>query len=217
MAQNQKPSLRAWFFTSILLHGIGLMGMIVMGSFISLPDISPETIVVNLIELPLEKNEPIKEKEVLFKDIVNPIHEEATAMTTAVVGPRPFKQNHAVKPVVHRLQVIGTVSDQPTSPELNDAGVPQEYLTELRETIERAKRYPWMARVRGLEGTSLVKFQITIEGNVTEVEIVRPSRHEILDKAAVETILRAAPFPTFAKIIDVDHLEINLPLVFELQ
>lgn len=91
------------------------------------------------------------------------------------------------------------------------------FLQKVRSRLEKAKRYPWMARIRGLEGISHVKFQITIEGNVNEVEIVRPSRHEILDKAAVETVWRAAPFPTFPKQIDVDHLEINLPLVFKLQ
>ena len=74
-----------------------------------------------------------------------------------------------------------------------------------------------MARIRGLEGTSLVKFQISIEGNVNEVKIIHPSRHEILDKAAVETVWRAAPFPAFPKRTDADYIEINLPLVFKLQ
>jgi TonB family protein len=61
--------------------------------------------------------------------------------------------------------------------------------------IEAAKRYPRMARKMGIEGTAVVRFKLKPEGRVEAVEIVDSSGSEILDKASLETVHAAAPFP----------------------
>jgi TonB family protein len=61
--------------------------------------------------------------------------------------------------------------------------------------IEAAKRYPRMARKMGIEGTAIVRFKLRPEGQVEAVEIVDSSGSEILDKASLETVRAAAPFP----------------------
>jgi len=73
----------------------------------------------------------------------------------------------------------------------------------ILERIERAKIYPRSARKRGIEGTATVKFRINPKGNVEEINVVEPSGHSILDKAAVKTIKRAAPFPAVDSVLKI--------------
>ena len=61
--------------------------------------------------------------------------------------------------------------------------------------IEAAKRYPRMARKMGIEGSAVVRFKLRPEGQVEAAELVDSSGSEILDKASLETVHAAAPFP----------------------
>jgi protein TonB len=61
--------------------------------------------------------------------------------------------------------------------------------------LETAKRYPRMARKMGIEGTAVVRFKLKPEGGVEAVELVDSSGSAILDKASLETVRAAAPFP----------------------
>lgn len=78
-----------------------------------------------------------------------------------------------------------------------------EILAQIRSRIERAKRYPLMARRRGLEGTSDVSFSIMKNGIVTGLKLARSSGSSPLDEAALATIRRAAPFPYYPKAIRI--------------
>ena len=68
-------------------------------------------------------------------------------------------------------------------------------LSLILRKLEAAKRYPRMARKMGIEGTAVVRFKLKSEGRVEAVEIVDSSGSEILDKASLETVHAAAPFP----------------------
>ena len=68
-------------------------------------------------------------------------------------------------------------------------------LSQIFRKIEAAKRYPRVARKMGTEGTTVVRFKLEPEGRVEAVEIVDSSGSEILDKASLETVHAAAPFP----------------------
>jgi TonB family protein len=83
-------------------------------------------------------------------------------------------------------------------------------ISEIRAAIERAKRYPLFARKRGMEGTVAAEFSINARGLPENVTIKRSSGFAILDSAAKETILRAAPFPVFAG-------KIEIPITFRLR
>ncbi|MBI5967504.1 MAG: energy transducer TonB [Deltaproteobacteria bacterium] len=68
-------------------------------------------------------------------------------------------------------------------------------LLEIIRKIESAKRYPKIARKMGIEGTAVVRFKLQPKGQIETVEIVESSGSEILDKASIETVRDAAPFP----------------------
>ncbi len=68
-------------------------------------------------------------------------------------------------------------------------------IAEIMRRIEKAKRYPRMARKMGTEGRATVRFRIKTDGKVEGVELMESSGSEILDHASLETVQRAAPFP----------------------
>lgn len=90
------------------------------------------------------------------------------------------------------------------------------FLDLVKRRIEAAKRYPLWASKRGFEGTALVQFEILCEGHCQDVKVVGSSGFKILDKAAMETINRASPFPS-PSMIDRETVEIDLAIVFNLK
>jgi TonB family protein len=68
-------------------------------------------------------------------------------------------------------------------------------IAEIMRRIEKAKRYPRVARKMGTEGQATVRFRIKTDGKVEGVELMESSGSEILDQASLETVQRAAPLP----------------------
>jgi len=61
--------------------------------------------------------------------------------------------------------------------------------------LARAKRYPLLARQRGLEGVVEIAFTIHPDGRVSSAEVVNPSRHRLLDAAALSMVDRIGSLP----------------------
>jgi len=87
----------------------------------------------------------------------------------------------------------------------------------IKQKIEENKRYPLLARNKGIEGKVWVKFEILKNGKVKDIKIVKSSHHQILDKAAIESIKKANPFPPFPEGLKESSLIINICLRFELK
>ncbi len=90
------------------------------------------------------------------------------------------------------------------------------YLEMVRLKIERHKSYPDTAKVRQIEGSVTIRFIITPEGGVRAVELVKPSRHLVLDSAALNAVKDAAPFPKPPKHLFKGEIPLELTIVFEL-
>jgi TonB family protein len=80
----------------------------------------------------------------------------------------------------------------------------------IRNSIERAKTYPLLARKRGTEGTVHMSFRISPQGEPQDFKILKSSGSRILDKATLDIVKRAAPFPYVDSSIEV-------PVVFRLK
>ena len=90
------------------------------------------------------------------------------------------------------------------------------YFEMIRLRIEGFKKYPHLARVRQLEGMATLRFTITMEGNLKGLELVKSTRYEVLDNAALKAVRDAAPFPLPPKRISRDELTLEIVIVFEL-
>ncbi len=112
----------------------------------------------------------------------------------------------------------------PNPPELeDDVHFPEtrpdysRLVSHVRNGIDRAKRYPRMARRAGYEGRTLLKFKILKSGEIRDISVLESSAFEILDNAAVAAVRRAAPFREQAGKIEEEYIEIILPVVFRLR
>lgn len=80
----------------------------------------------------------------------------------------------------------------------------------IRDSIERAKVYPPLARKKGIEGKVILRFRVSNNGEIDEVRVVKGSGFEILDRMSIETIKRSAPLPYVSGWIEI-------PLIFRLE
>jgi periplasmic protein TonB len=92
----------------------------------------------------------------------------------------------------------------------------QSYLEMVRLRIERYKKYPDAARTRNVEGRVTIRFIITPDGGVREVEVAKCSRNRSLDLAALKAVQDAAPFPKPPRHLFKGAIPLELMIVFEL-
>ena len=97
-----------------------------------------------------------------------------------------------------------------------DYGTSGSYLEMVRLMIERHKKYPDIARTRQIEGRVIIRFVITPEGDIKEVEIVKKSEHKHLDEAALTAVKLSAPFPKPPERFFKGEVTLVITIVFEL-
>jgi protein TonB len=119
---------------------------------------------------------------------------EAIASHTTT-GPRPKLS----QPVGSEENLTQADAEKQAGKSVLQGEARSEYLAShfayIRKRIQRALRYPRKAQQAGKTGQAKVRFLICADGQVKDLEIVESSGHAILDKNALKTIKRAAPFP----------------------
>jgi TonB family protein len=91
------------------------------------------------------------------------------------------------------------------------------YQDMIKQKIEQNRKYPLYARQRKIQGITDLKFGINRLGGCTQINIIRSSQSEMLDKEAVDTIKRSEPFPIFPSEIRPDQITVNVAIVFSLK
>ena len=125
------------------------------------------------------------------------------SIAVEVQQPEPPSETGSEQPLLQQPSGAAEDADTEQSPPGPDAGrvgssqsglVSIEYLG-LIEAIERVKKYPRLARERGMEGVVRLRFMLNHSGGVDAVELVKSSGYEILDSASISAVYRAAPMP----------------------
>ncbi|WP_295813122.1 TonB family protein [uncultured Nitratireductor sp.] len=80
--------------------------------------------------------------------------------------------------------------------------------------LRRSLRYPSAAKRQRLKGEVRVRFTIARNGSVSGIRIVRSSGSNVLDKAALDTVRRAAPFPRIPDGAGRSSWGFTVPLAF---
>ena len=73
----------------------------------------------------------------------------------------------------------------------------------IRAAIEKSLIYPPIAKKRGIEGTTIAAFSINGRGQPENIRIILSSGSQILDAAARETIVKAAPLPPVNRSFEI--------------
>lgn len=71
----------------------------------------------------------------------------------------------------------------------------ESYLQAIRQRIERNKKYPERARKRRIQGRVAVRFKINPDGSVECATVIKGSRYDTLDRAAIRAVESSSPFP----------------------
>lgn len=75
-----------------------------------------------------------------------------------------------------------------------DANAVATYKSYALGRIASKKTYPYAARSRGFEGKVRVRIVIDPDGTLAQMDILEPSEYEMLNKACLAAIKKAAPF-----------------------
>lgn len=90
------------------------------------------------------------------------------------------------------------------------------YLLDVRDRLAVARRYPWRARLLAQEGVAEIRFRIAPSGESEEVELVRSSAFDLLDREAIATVARAGRFPP-PPTAGTDGIVVLVPIWFQLE
>jgi protein TonB len=77
----------------------------------------------------------------------------------------------------------------------------RSYFGQISAWIDANKDYPTEVKKKRQQGTVVVRFTIGRDGQLLASTIKQSSGHVLLDRAALETLARAAPFPPIPEFV----------------
>ena len=139
-----------------------------------------------------------------LRDDAGPAKGGQTEVRGPVPGDHDGGSREAFSGMMHEaVPVKEGTGDNPAAGKDRTKGSYHGALSAIRAAVERAKSYPPFAKRRNQEGTVVAEFSINAKGLPENVRVTRSSGFSLLDSAARETIVRAAPFPVVGGRIEV--------------
>lgn len=87
---------------------------------------------------------------------------------------------------------------------------------QVQDWLARHRHYPRAALRARQQGTAWVRFVLDRHGAVSAAVLVDSSGYRLLDRAALDLIARAAPFPPLPADLQLDEIELLLPIDYRL-
>jgi protein TonB len=87
----------------------------------------------------------------------------------------------------------------------------------LHTSLARHFDYPYVARLRGWEGSVLLAFIVQASGNLNDIRIVRSSGFAVLDDSAVDSLKKVQRIPEAVAWLQGRDIEIQLPISYRLK
>ncbi len=178
----------------------------------------------------LRRMEKVKPKIFSNSLSVSAIEPVRMAVTTESFSPKPFGKPMQIvaipKGFVNDLQnenILAKLSPK-TIPGMkhgaaNSSGddlkaLRKGYSSQIWRRIADAKFYPRTARKREMEGKPVVEFELRNDGQLMNYFIVSSSSNKILDKAAIDAVKNASPYPRIPKPLKLKSIRFKLPISF---
>jgi len=219
-----------WLLRGVLLVSIGIH----LGILIGLPGTfrteTPAVIEFAVRDLPAlpARNIPrprrltTPQKQVVAAEAIR-VPEAAMARVTPVeTACRPVSLPDAVGDVtaVEHVPVIQGIRPVAWQPESTVSAVDyshrRDYFDMVRLLIERHKTYPESAMARQIEGRTTLRFIIGTDGSVSGIKKVKSSRCRLLDRAAMNALRAASPFPCPPSNLFDAPVQLEVTIIFEL-
>lgn len=175
----------------------------------------------------VEKEVPLRASPPESPDPTAQPQKEAPQTTPYQSAAPNEEEAHEAAEVKTESQAAPTVTEEAETGVRRDTGVKTpgrsaedemgHFMAVARDKIEKVKSYPRWARERGFEGVVGVRFVISPDGTVDEVKVVRPCHCEVLNRAACESIKKAAPFGPLPAALEGKKLAMEIDIGFMLE
>ncbi len=150
--------------------------------------------------------------------VIDQIVSKTLTESTLAAPAQPEKKasEQAISKEVGPLNKTAAISAAPPAPPASNqqaSGGSNSWEGKVLARLERFRRYPTAARMRGDEGVAYLRIMINREGQVLSAKLERSSGVPALDKAAMEALNRAAPLPRIPADRP-EELELLVPFEF---
>lgn len=161
-------------------------------------------------KIALSKPKPKPEPEIEKVEIEKPEEQQAAPEQVAVIqqaaSPKSIQAEKQSKRIqTEQLGIKGA---------LDAARVKVTWQQALHAQLENAKRYPPKARRLRKQGMPVIQFTMDRQGQVLQVNLVKSSGVEALDKEALDLIFRAAPLVKPPDSVAGMQLALTVPINF---
>ena len=159
---------------------------------------------------------PLAETESPGPDAASSVRRAPPAPSLALVAPRAVRPEPMSPPRTGARPVLPAPVRPPALAGARTRTADAMLELEVHDWLRRHQHYPRAARRAGLEGTAHVRFVIDRSGTLRERELVASSGHAVLDRAALDLLERAAPYPALPRRVTVEAIELTLPVEYRL-
>ena len=191
----------------------------------SLPEIAPlpalsKPLRISLLATIAEKNvealSTVAKKIIETKPEVQP---KKPKPILPVVSNKPTpKPQPILKPTpVEKVQEVAQATPNDAKPAKIDVAATARYESLLVAWLEKFKKYPLRAKRLRIEGEGRLLIRIDRSGQTMHVSLAERTGSRLLDKAALEMVKRANPFPSMAQNDPRLSLEFIVPVAFLLR
>ena len=173
----------------------------------------------------LEKKVLEKKKEIkkVVKKEVNKTPKKAIIKKPTIVKqkeiikkPKKEQEKKIEKKVVKKDEPSKTNSVNISKSLLKNKEFKENYISRLREFIDKNKKYPKMSKRLKEEGRVLLSFRVLKSGEFKNIKLLESSGNKRLDKAALNALINSERFEPFSKKINKNYMDFSLPIVFEI-
>jgi TonB family protein len=120
-----------------------------------------------------------------------------------------MEKKFSPSPVSEQSAVVAPSSSNLTSLKKN-------FSSSIWRKIAKSKFYPDIAQRQGWEGKPVVEFQVGKNGDLLAYSVAEASPHEILNKAAIDAVKKASPYPKIPESLNLDSIRFKIPITFKL-
>ncbi len=202
------------------------------------PVIEPETAAETAPALPVEQAAP--DEEVVAVEAPRPTPRPAPSRPPVRAKPKPKPTPKPVStpkpsPPARRRQAepapAQSAANTQPAPDASDAssgasgggasgggnpGAEADYKTLIQARLARAKVYPRRALARRQEGVGRLRFTIESNGQARGGAVIKSSGHDLIDKAILDMLRRAQPFPAIPASVGRTRITFELDVRFRI-
>ncbi len=202
-----RNTLGRWLGASIGVHAVLAAGLVVASLIASSdsaqPGHPPQAIMVTLVEQHPQRIVPSPVARPLAASALRSVpdafaHAEvipdavATTEENADLGDSQTEPSSVIGSIAAPAASVDPIEGEPSG--ASSDGL-DGYRPLVLAALERAKRYPFLAKERGLEGTVEIAFTIHPDGRISAPRVMTSSRVRILDDATLSMVRRVGLLP----------------------